>query len=169
LVIEKGFRAADGAALKEDLTLDFRTVNSDLNNKVYMGLMVLMFVFMFGFMFMKTKRDQTKAKEETGKKEEKINPYALAKKKGISVEKARAEIERKKKKAEKKGAKEKTEDQPTERLVVLVNKKPNSTKDLGIFYHRKGPAIPKPGALQKPEPAQTPKSNKSRKKNKKRR
>jgi hypothetical protein len=139
LVVEEGFAGTDGRSIAKDLVISFKTVNSDLNNKIYMALMAVLFIGMFGFMAFKTKRDAAKkaAEGKHQEKTERVNPYQLAKKKGISVEKAVQEIERKKKKKEAQDAKKKEHKNSNNRGEIKMIESMRTTKELGITYKPK--------------------------------
>jgi hypothetical protein len=103
-----------------------------------MVLMAVLFVGMFAFMALKSKRDARKSADpKQQEKAEKINPYQLAKKKGISVEKAVQEIERKKKKQEAQEARKKSNKQSSNRGEVKFVDSMRTTKELGITYKPK--------------------------------
>jgi hypothetical protein len=82
-----------GRTFGDDLPITFTTVDEAGNTKVYMLLMAVMVVGMIGMTVLSNKR-KAKAEAAAGTKTEKVNPYKLAKEKGISVEKAMALIEK---------------------------------------------------------------------------
>lgn len=106
LVIKAGFKDADGNVLKKKQTISFKTVNSDLNNKVYMILMVVMFIGMFGYMAIKKRRDEKKAANPNMNKEKPVNPYEIARKTGKNVQDVIKDLEKKKIKEERKKQKQ---------------------------------------------------------------
>jgi hypothetical protein len=150
VVIEKGFEANDGAMTAEDITINFTTVNSSLNTKIYMVLMIAMFIAMFGFMAYKNRKDAQKKAEGSGVKMEKMNPYVIAKQKGISVEQARQIIAKKQAKIAKKIAEKEKDNRIIKKVSVA-----KGTKEVGVVYKK---AIPNPNQ-----------SNKQKKKKKKKR
>ena len=150
LVIKSGLMSKKGSVLKTDETINFKTVNSDLSNKVYMGFMVVMFGGMFGFMALKKRRDnKTAAAPEKGK-EEKVNPYLIAKKTGKPVEQVIKELEKKKAKQEKTAVKKLKNDYRGKLFKVKTKR---NIRDFGSSYKTK-------------TPGKQEKSNKNKKKNK---
>lgn len=101
LVIDGNFKAANGETLGETKEVKFRTLNPSTSMKISMGMM---FVMIIGMIFASSKA-MKKQEENTNqhKKEEKFNPYKVAKETGRSVEQVLAE---EKKRREKEAAKE---------------------------------------------------------------
>jgi hypothetical protein len=93
LTISDALTSTDGRTLGEDIVIKFTTVDEAGNSKVYMLLMGVMVVGMIAMTVISNKR-KAKAEAEGTAKAEKVNPYKLAKEKGISVEKAMALIEK---------------------------------------------------------------------------
>ncbi|MDR1953551.1 MAG: Ig-like domain-containing protein [Clostridiales Family XIII bacterium] len=93
LTISDALTSTDERTLGEDVVIKFTTVDEAGNSKVYMLLMGVMVVGMIAMTVISNKR-KAKAEAEVGAKAEKVNPYKLAKEKGISVEKAMALIEK---------------------------------------------------------------------------
>ncbi len=99
-----GILSAEGGTLDEGMTTTFKIRNTATDNKVSMGLMAVMMVFMFTATSKAAKKSAEKENfEASGKiKEENLNPYKLAKIKGISLEEATAYVEKEKAKIAKK-------------------------------------------------------------------
>lgn len=99
-----GVRSAKGDVLEKGLATTFRTRNTDTDAKVSLGLMAAMMIFMFSATSKAAKKTAEKDSfESSGKiKEENLNPYKLAKIKGISLEEATAYVEKEKTKIAKK-------------------------------------------------------------------
>lgn len=93
-----GIKSAEGGVLEEGMTTTFHTRNTDTDGKISLGLMVAMMVFMFGATSKAARKATEKESfEASGKiKEENLNPYKLAKIKGISLEEATAYVEKEK-------------------------------------------------------------------------
>jgi hypothetical protein len=91
--------SADGRILGEDKVIDLRTVDTSGNTQVYMLLMVAMVVGMILMTFVSNRRKK-KAKELIANSKP-VNPYKLAKEKGITVQEALAIAEKDKIKREK--------------------------------------------------------------------
>ncbi|MDR0852562.1 MAG: hypothetical protein LBN36_08705 [Clostridiales Family XIII bacterium] len=100
LKIKGNLSAADGRTLGEDLVISVKTVDTSANTKIYMLLMVLMVGGMIAMTFISNKR-KAKNAAESGQKEKVVNPYKLAKEKGISVQEALVIIEKDRQKREK--------------------------------------------------------------------
>jgi hypothetical protein len=109
LTISDTLVSTDERTLGEDIVIKFTTVDEAGNTKVYMLLMGVMVVGMIAMTVISNKRKE-KAAAEASMKTEKVNPYKLAKEKGISVEKAMALIEKDRQK-QIAGAREKKEAQ----------------------------------------------------------
>ncbi len=93
-----GVLSAEGGTLDQGMTTTFKTRNTGTDNKVSMGLMVVMMVFMFSATSKAAKKAAEKDNfEASGKiREENLNPYKIAKLKGISLEDATAYVEKEK-------------------------------------------------------------------------
>jgi len=93
-----GVLSADGNTLDASMSTTFKTRNTATDAKVSLGLMGVMMLFMFSATSKSAKKAAEKSSfEESGKiKEENLNPYKLAKIKGISLEEATAYVEKEK-------------------------------------------------------------------------
>lgn len=103
LIVSKKIVATDGSkyAGDEDIVINFKTVNTQNAirvNMIMMGVMMVAIVFMSA---QSNRMKESKAHEEDIL-EEKVNPYKIAKEKGVPVEQVVEELERKKEKARKK-------------------------------------------------------------------
>lgn len=107
VTISKDLQATDGDKLGKDEVIHFRTRNTNQDNSVYMIMMVVMFGGMFVFSAWDMKRQKKKKVEEV---ETAINPYKLAKEKGISYEEALALAQKEKERLEKKKRKQEQEE-----------------------------------------------------------
>ncbi len=83
LTIEKGFLSSDGEALQKKEEVTFKTLDPKATMTVSMVMMGLMVV---GMVFFTSREAKKKAEEGVKKKEEKVNPYKVAKETGKSVE-----------------------------------------------------------------------------------
>lgn len=108
VTISKDLQSSDGDKLAKDEVIHFRTRNTNQDNSVYMIMMVVMFGGMFVFSAWDMKRQKKKKVEEV---ETAINPYKLAKEKGISYEEALALAQKEKERLEKKRRKQEQEEQ----------------------------------------------------------
>jgi hypothetical protein len=99
LTIKSDLMAANGEILSDDEKLTFTTIDTGASTKGYMILMAIMIVGMIGMSRIQKIRKKKLEEERTGMKA--INPYKLAKDKGISVQEAQAIVEDKKRKFEK--------------------------------------------------------------------
>lgn len=101
--IKEGITSTDGKVMPSNITLNYKTVDMEGNTRINMGLMAVMVV---GMIVMTTISTRRQARKESNQKEEKVNPYKIAKETGKSVEEVMAQIEkdraRKAKKAQKK-------------------------------------------------------------------
>lgn len=106
LVIDGSFKAANGDTLGETKQVDFTTLNPSTSMKISMGMMLVMVVGMV-FASSKAMKKEEEKKNANHKKEEKFNPYKVAKETGKSVEEVLAiEKKRREKEAAKEAAKE---------------------------------------------------------------
>ena len=103
LVISKKFVDNDGNTLGKDLKISFRTLNQSLNNKIYMGMMLLMMVGMFFFASRQAKKHQEED-EDADTSNAPFNPYKEAKRTGRPVSEIIAQHEKEEAKAAKKAA-----------------------------------------------------------------
>lgn len=145
VVISGDVRSVDGHTLGEEITSTFKTRNTKTDNNISM----LMTFGMMGLMFYATSKATKKAQEEMLKEsgvEVELNPYKVAKEKGISVQEAVAYVEKEKlkaekaakkkaAKAEKKAAQEADEEEWDDEDEIGLNtyrvKGPRSIKDVG--------------------------------------
>lgn len=102
--IMPGIVSAEGNTLDSGMSTTFKTRNTATDAKVSFGLMIVMMVFMFAATAKSTKKAAEKDSfEASGKiKEENLNPYKIAKIKGISLEDATAYVEKERAKIAKK-------------------------------------------------------------------
>ena len=101
LYIDGDFVAANGNTLGENQKISFKTLNPSTTMKISMGMMVIMMVVMVAASSKAMKKQQEKEDKENNvhQKEEKFNPYKVAKETGQSVEEVLA-IEKKRKERE---------------------------------------------------------------------
>ena len=102
ITVEPGIVAASGERTTGSLATTFKTRNTSTDSTISM---VLMFV-MIAFMIFMTQRDAKKQMAETDVNyalaaAQKLNPYKIAKQKGISIEEAQAYCEKERAKAQK--------------------------------------------------------------------
>lgn len=109
LHISEGLKASNGDTLEEDLTVEFKTRNTNTDTQVNMALMGVMIVGMLVFSSISMKRTMKKEAEE--KEDYKVNPYKVAKETGKSVKDVVAKVEKEKEKA---NAKVKNKDKHSE-------------------------------------------------------
>ena len=105
--VSPGVVSSSGSTLAEGVTTTFRTRNTKTDNLISMGLMVVMMVGMFAMTARSAKKAQEKEDPKAAERalEDSLNPYKLAKQKGISLAEAQAIVEKEKDKLEKKKAK----------------------------------------------------------------
>ena len=99
LVISADLRSADGSTLGQDISIKFETMDMAANSRLSMIVMVLMLVAVFALMFITNWR-KMKAEAEAAALS-KANPYKIAKEKNITVDEAKALIEKAKAKNQK--------------------------------------------------------------------
>ncbi|MDR2156558.1 MAG: Ig-like domain-containing protein [Clostridiales Family XIII bacterium] len=97
LTISDELRSADARTLVGEETITFTTVDTTGNTQVYMLLMFVMVAGMIAMTFISNRR-KAKAQAEAVMREGKVNPYKLAKDKGITLQQALALIEKEKEK-----------------------------------------------------------------------
>lgn len=97
LTISGKLQSIDGRILGEDVKMEYTTVDTEGNTKIYMLLMLVVVAVMIAGTVISTKR-KAKAEAEAAFVQKSANPYKLAKEKGISVEQAMARIEKEKQK-----------------------------------------------------------------------
>ena len=125
VTIQPGVVSSSGSTLSEGMTSTFYTRNTRTDGLISMGLMVVLMVVMFGT----TARAARKQQEEDDPKaaeravEENLNPYKLAKQKGISVEEAQAIVAKEKEKLDKKKAKAEADRVKREEMKAEQRKK----------------------------------------------
>ena len=100
--VDSGIVSASGSHTSSPLTTTFKTRNTKTDSYISMAMMVLM----FGFMIFMSQREGKKQMAENDAyyalaAAKKLNPYKIAKQKGISVEAAQAYCEKEKAKAQK--------------------------------------------------------------------
>lgn len=102
LVIDKDFTSADGDKLGETKEIKFETLNPSTSTKISMVMMLVM----VGGMVFASSRAMKKQENENKpqKKEEKFNPYKVAKETGKSVEEVIAAEKKRREKEEAKAA-----------------------------------------------------------------
>lgn len=83
--ISADLQSSNGEVLGKELKISFGTRDEKRDNTVYMGLMV---VLVIGMVFFTQHEQKKKDEKEAVVKGDKVNPYKMAKEKGISVEKA---------------------------------------------------------------------------------
>lgn len=105
--VAPGVVSSSGHTLAEGVTTHFFTRNTKTDGFISMGLMVVLMVAMFGMTARSAKKAQEKDDPKAAAKalEDSLNPYKLAKQKGISLAEAQAIVAKEKDKLEKKKAK----------------------------------------------------------------
>lgn len=103
ITIDKELVSSEGHELGKDYTSTFSTRNVKTDNNISMFMTLGMFgVMIFASTASAKKMAKQQQEEAIANKEEALNPYKVAKEKGISVEEAVAYIEKEKAKAERK-------------------------------------------------------------------
>ena len=98
-VAKAGIQSASGSTLGTDFTSTFRTRNTKTDSLISMLMMFGMMAFMFISSSKAAKKNAENAAIASGstpKKAENLNPYKIAKEKGISLEEATAYVEKQK-------------------------------------------------------------------------
>lgn len=157
IVISGDLVSSDGDELGKNETVKFRTRDMSQDNTVYMVLMVIMFGGMFFFSSWDMKRQAKKQEEEL---DAKVNPYKIAKEKGISYEEALVVAQKEKEKLEKK--KRKQEEQEAAMRAALESDYDDDYYDEDVYHVARkrpisavgGKAVPR---AQKSEPEQNEK------------
>lgn len=105
--IQPGVVSSSGSTLSEGLNTVFYTRNTKTDGMISMGLMAVLMVVMFSATSRAAKKQQEQADPRAAEKEleDNLNPYKIAKQKGISVEEAQALVAKERDKLEKKKAK----------------------------------------------------------------
>jgi len=144
VIISGDLKSVDGHTLGKEIKSSFQTRNTKTDNNISM----LLTFGMMGLMFYTTSKVAKKAQEQQEKEEGvevELNPYKIAKEKGISVQEAVSYVEKEKAKAEKaakkKAAKaekaaareveEEWEDEEETDVNTYRVKKPHSIKEAG--------------------------------------
>ena len=96
LTISADLMSAEGSRLGQDVAITFQTMDVAANSRISMIMMVLMLVAVFALMFL-TNWKKMKAEAEAAALI-KANPYKIAKEKNITVDEAKALIEKAKEK-----------------------------------------------------------------------
>ena len=107
VTIEPGVVSSSGSTLADGMTTTFYTRNTRTDGLISMGLMVVLMVAMFGMTARAARKQQEEEDPRAAEKaiEDSLNPYKIAKQKGISVEEAQAIVAKEKDKLEKKKVK----------------------------------------------------------------
>lgn len=164
LKIDKGFVAADGSVMDKSEKVTFETLDPQASMTVSMVMMGLMVV---GIIFFTSREAKKTAKEAANgkKKDDKVNPYKVAKETGKSVE---AIVEKENKRKEKiAAAKAKKERHARENKVeiasdnIRVSQKRPISEGGGTYKHKKA----KKNAPQKSK-STNPKNQRGKQKNK---
>lgn len=129
IVISGDLVSSDGDELGKNETVKFRTRDMSQDNNVYMILMVVMFGGMFFFSSWDMKRQAKKKEEEL---DAKVNPYKIAKEKGISYEEALVVAQKEKEKLEKK--KRKQEEQEAAMRAALESDYDDDYYDEDVYH-----------------------------------
>ena len=170
--VKAGVKSTDGDVLSEDIVLNYKTIDQEGNTKINMGLMAVMVVGMIVMTTISTKRQEQKKTQE---KEDKVNPYKIAKEKGKSVEEVTAQLEkekaRKAKRARKKDSEDETppEDENDSEKYRVKGPRPISASGSTYKTGRKALAEKKANeeAARKAKGTTNPKKNGGKKKGKK--
>ncbi len=105
LVIDKSFVAADGTTLGKDAEITFTTLNPSTSMKISMVMMLVMVVGMVIASSRSMKKQKEKEEGFKVKKEEKFNPYKVAKETGKPLKEVIAEEQKRREKEAAKAAK----------------------------------------------------------------
>ncbi len=125
VTIQPGIVSSSGSTLAEGMTTTFNTRNTRNDGFISMGLMVVLMVVMFGMTARAARKAQEKEDPKAAEKAlaDSLNPYKLAKQKGISVEEAQALVAKEREKLEKQKAKAEAERIRREELKAEERKK----------------------------------------------
>lgn len=166
LIIEKGLKAADGSVMAEGKKVTFETLDPKSSMTVSMVMMGLMLV---GMIFFTSREAKKQAQGDTPKKEEKVNPYKVARETGKSVEEV-VEKDRKRKEKQAAAAAKKTrrkgEDEDDEEEVASDNmrvSRPRPISEAGSTYRH---VRPKKKQAQPRAKSTNPKKQTGRQRNK---
>ncbi|MBP5749409.1 MAG: Ig-like domain-containing protein [Firmicutes bacterium] len=107
VTVQPGIVSSSGSKLADGMTVTFQTRNVRTDGLISMGLMVVLMVAMFGMTARAARKEQEKDDPRAAERaiEDSLNPYKLAKQKGISLAEAQAIVDKEKDKLEKKKAK----------------------------------------------------------------
>ena len=107
VTVKPGIVSSSGSKLADGMTVTFQTRNVRTDGLISMGLMVVLMVAMFGMTARAARKEQEKDDPRAAERaiEDSLNPYKLAKQKGISLAEAQAIVDKEKDKLEKKKAK----------------------------------------------------------------
>ncbi len=129
--LSENFKSADGDVLGEDLTVSFRTQNS---NTTMITSFVMMAVMIVGMVFFTARSAKKQAEKDGKQKEQTVNPYKEAKATGKSVEEIVAREAKKKAKEQEKKKRQKAENKVElgSGNIRVSRKRPIS--EVGITY-----------------------------------
>lgn len=151
--IMPGIVSAEGNSLDTPMNTTFKTRNTATDAKISLGLMAVMMVFMFSATSKSAKKAAEKNSfEESGKiKEENLNPYKIAKLKGISLEDATTYVEKEKAKIAKKEQKleqekKKLEAERAAELIAIEKELEAAERSSGNYKVAKPASIKTAGA-----------------------
>lgn len=110
VVVEPGVLSAAGKTLDKGMEINFKTRNLSTDNKISMGLMIVMMFIMFGATSKATKKAAAEQDPKAASRERaeavNLNPYKIAKERGISLDEANAIVAKEKEKLERQKAKD---------------------------------------------------------------
>lgn len=110
VTVEPGVLSAAGKTLDKGMEINFKTRNLSTDNKISMGLMIVMMFIMFGATSKATKKAAAEQDPKAASRERaeavNLNPYKIAKERGISLDEANAIVAKEKEKLERQKAKE---------------------------------------------------------------
>ncbi len=109
LIVDKAFTSSEGGQLEKDIEVEFETINSKTNTMISMGMMAIMIVGMIYASSRAMKKEKEQDKKQAAK-QEKFNPYKVAKETGKSLEEVLAEEKKRKDKEAAKAAKRKDDE-----------------------------------------------------------
>lgn len=166
LTVQKGIKAADGTVMKEDKKVTFETLDPKNTMTISMVMMALMVVGMVFFTSREAKK-QAQADAKGPKRDDKVNPYKVARETGKSVEEI---VEKDQKRKEKKAAAAaKRARQKAENKVEIAPenmrvKRPRPISEAGSTYRH---VKPKKKPAQPRSKRTNPKSQTGKQRNKK--
>lgn len=111
VTIEAGIVSSLGNTLTEGMSTTFRTRDTKIDGLVSMGLVAVMMFAMFGMTSRSVKKAQEKEDPKAAQKliEDSLNPYKIAKQKGISLAEAQAIVDKEREKIDKRMARAEAE------------------------------------------------------------